>query len=271
MFSFFSFASTRQPFECKDIKIALTEIRELQDEINNLRGEKRQKISQIQDLLEENERLNRTLLRAGLTTPPPTLYPASLQNRYCLSNKCYTPTEFALFGIGILVLGVLVGIVFVAWFRNQCVAEDKFYSYSLDENPGSGGGAAAGAGAAGGAAAGGGVGAALAAGGGGRRGDAQPLNGDVPHSKTGGGDQESSLLSNSDFGGFSSYKYDSVVAVNSPQIRRESMLRSQEDLLGPVVTNIVPSSDDKRNGNVVCNGGSSGAMALGGAPLETMM
>ena len=52
-----------------------------------------------------------------------------LQNQYCWSNKCYTPTEFALFGIGICVLGILIGIVAVAWFRNQCSAEDKYYSY----------------------------------------------------------------------------------------------------------------------------------------------
>ena len=57
-----------------------------------------------------------------------------LQNQYCWSNKCYTPTEFALFGIGICVLGILIGIVAVAWFRNQCSAEDKYYSYSLDGN-----------------------------------------------------------------------------------------------------------------------------------------
>ena len=55
-----------------------------------------------------------------------------LQNQYCWSNKCYTPTEFALFGIGICVLGILIGIVAVAWFRNQCSAEDKYYSYSLE-------------------------------------------------------------------------------------------------------------------------------------------
>ena len=88
----------------------------------------------LQDLLEDNLVLNQTVMRNGLTTPAPTLYPASLQNKYCWSNKCYTPTEFALFGIGILVLGILIGIVAVAWFRNQCSPEDKFYSYSVDES-----------------------------------------------------------------------------------------------------------------------------------------
>ena len=65
-----------------------------------------------------------------------------MQNQYCWSNKCYTPTEFALFGIGICVLGILIGIVAVAWFRNQCSAEDKYYSYSLDGQSRNGGSAA---------------------------------------------------------------------------------------------------------------------------------
>ena len=67
-----------------------------------------------------------------MPTPPSSCIMPSLQNQYCWSNKCYTPTEFALFGIGICVLGILIGIVAVAWFRNQCSAEDKYYSYSLD-------------------------------------------------------------------------------------------------------------------------------------------
>ncbi len=38
------FASTRNPFECKDIKIALTEIRELQDDIEELQRTKNDQI-----------------------------------------------------------------------------------------------------------------------------------------------------------------------------------------------------------------------------------
>jgi hypothetical protein len=129
------FASSRNPFECKDIKIALTEIRELQNDISDLEMYKMEQAARIQHLMESNSQLKRTIQREGLSTPPPTLYPASLQNQYCWSNKCYTPTEFALFGIGICVLGILIGIVAVAWFRNQCSPEDKYYSYSLDGSP----------------------------------------------------------------------------------------------------------------------------------------
>ncbi len=86
---FFSFscrrASRLNPFECKDIKIALHEIRELQNEIENLEMAKADQTRTIQNLLESVERLNRTVMNHGLTTPPPTLYPASLQNR---CDKC---------------------------------------------------------------------------------------------------------------------------------------------------------------------------------------
>jgi len=50
------FASTRNPFECKDIKIALTEIRELQNHIEELEYNKAQQVRTIQNLLEETHR-----------------------------------------------------------------------------------------------------------------------------------------------------------------------------------------------------------------------
>ena len=52
----FDFARSRNPFECKDIKIALTEIRALQDQIDTLEIDKRNKIRTIQNLMEDNIR-----------------------------------------------------------------------------------------------------------------------------------------------------------------------------------------------------------------------
>ena len=37
--------------------------------------------ARIQSLMEDNSQLKRTIANGGLTTPPPTLYPASLQVR----------------------------------------------------------------------------------------------------------------------------------------------------------------------------------------------
>jgi GTPase SAR1 family protein len=234
------FASTNNPFECKDIKIALTEIRELQNHIEDLENYRVDQAERIQHLMESNTQLKRTIQLEGLSTPSPTLYPQSLQNQYCWSNKCYTPTEFALFGIGICVLGILIGIVAVAWFRNQCSPEDKYYSYSLDhDRTGSGNGVA-------------GVGLAPMANGG----VETTPNGDISMHR-----QDSSLLSHSDSGGFNSHKYDSVVAVSARDPSSAHLHSSQNELLQ---TDIVRAHEDQRNGNVVYEGSN-------GCPLETMM
>ena len=46
--------------------------------------------------------------------------------KYCLTNDCYTPTEFILFGLGICILGVMIGVVAVAWFKNLCLDKDEY-------------------------------------------------------------------------------------------------------------------------------------------------
>ena len=125
------FARSRNPFECKDIKIALTEIRELQDRIADLRDDKQYRIRTIQKLMEENVLLNRSLSAAGVRIPEKKAMPEHLTNSYCLTSRCYTPTEFGLFGVGICILGIMIGIVAVAWVKNQCLPEDKLYEYNL--------------------------------------------------------------------------------------------------------------------------------------------
>ena len=106
-----NFARSRNPFECKDIKLALTEIRELHQKIGNLESDKETKIRTIQSLMEENLRLNQSLLQRGITPAPPVSRLSSQQNAYCLTNSCYTPTEFALYGVCIF-----IGSIFVAVF-----------------------------------------------------------------------------------------------------------------------------------------------------------
>ena len=217
--------------------------------------------------------------------------------RYCLTSRCYTPTEFALFGIGICVLGILIGVVAVAFFRSQCVAEEKLYEYSVDDGNPAAAGAAGGAAGGGGAGAGGGfVGGAgggavnpfnaavltsvEGAGPGGRNGSGVP-NGDigqvtilisqmsdnVANEVCSPSCQDASLLSHSDSGGFISHKADSVVAVagGGTISKRDSHLFATEaDSLD------IFSREDKRNGNAYYGAGAAGAGG-GGAPLETMM
>ncbi|XP_040563480.1 uncharacterized protein [Lepeophtheirus salmonis] len=131
--SLFEFSRSNTPFECKDIQIALTEIRQLQIEIESLTKEKHKKIQTIFTLKERNRKLEVEVSKKQLATPPPNIYPSSLHNRYCISHKCYTPTEFALFGLGICILGIMIGVVAVAWLRNQCSSEEKLYEFGVDD------------------------------------------------------------------------------------------------------------------------------------------
>ena len=50
----YNFAKTRNPFECKDIKIALTEIMELQKEVEQLQFTKDQQVN----VLNNNQKIN---------------------------------------------------------------------------------------------------------------------------------------------------------------------------------------------------------------------
>ena len=50
-----------------------------QNEVQGLEMYKMEQAARIQSLMEDNSKLKRTINNNGLTTPPPTLYPASLQ------------------------------------------------------------------------------------------------------------------------------------------------------------------------------------------------
>ena len=39
-----------------------------------------------------------------------------LRSDYCSANKCYTPTEFTLLGLGSMMLGVVLGVTCILWF-----------------------------------------------------------------------------------------------------------------------------------------------------------
>lgn len=120
----FDLAKSLDPFECKDIKIALSEIRKLHKDIKKLNIEHDQKTRIISNLLEEVRDLNRTLKTFGISTKRPQHEPQE-GLEYCALNRCYTPTEFALFGIGAIVMGVMLGVVGISWFKQQCLPDEK--------------------------------------------------------------------------------------------------------------------------------------------------
>merc|ERR1719431_158736 len=61
------YALSRDPFQCKDIEIALTEIRELQNHIDSLVKEEMDNKNIIQDLIEQRNELQKVLNMHGLT------------------------------------------------------------------------------------------------------------------------------------------------------------------------------------------------------------
>ena len=101
------FAQPRVPFVRKDIKIALAEIRQLQNDIRDLQSDKKNKIRTIEALMESNIRLNNTLHELGINLAPSTgpIYQAGLANEYCRISRCYRPTEIGFFGVWVCVLG----------------------------------------------------------------------------------------------------------------------------------------------------------------------
>jgi len=117
------FALSREAFQCKDIEIALTEIRQLQNSLDNLKREEESKKEVIENLSAENYILSETLKSYGLTTAAP-LPEKQLGSEYCSKNRCYTPTEFALFGVGTIVMGIMVGVVGISWFKHQCLPDE---------------------------------------------------------------------------------------------------------------------------------------------------
>lgn len=118
------YALSREPFECKDIEIALTEIRQLQNHIDSLIKEEQDKKNIIQDLIEQRNELQKVLTMHGLTTPPPNSE-RQKGSTYCSVNKCYTPTEFAMFGLGAIVMGTMLGVIGISWFKHQCLPDEK--------------------------------------------------------------------------------------------------------------------------------------------------
>jgi len=109
------YAISRDPFECKDIEVALTEIRELQNNIKTLKKDEKAKENKITDLIHDREELKRILqqYQIEVSTVQPRLQP------YCSYNRCFTPTESALLGVGAVVVGAFLGVLLISWLQHQ--------------------------------------------------------------------------------------------------------------------------------------------------------
>ena len=100
----YNFASTHNPFQCKDINIALTEIGELQEKSQELEETIVALKVDKNKATEENFQLEQQLKKQNQETSN-SGYAASLQYKYCSSHKCYSPMEFAIYGFGICIAG----------------------------------------------------------------------------------------------------------------------------------------------------------------------
>lgn len=118
------YARSRQPFECKDIEIALTEIRELQNEIDTLKRDELDKQNIIDELQRERNLLQGQIRDYGITSERPSAA-AQGSGAYCAVNKCYTTTEFVLLGLGAVIGGVMVGVIGISWFKYSCLPNEK--------------------------------------------------------------------------------------------------------------------------------------------------
>ena len=136
------FAKSRTPFECKDIKIALTEIRELQDRISDLNNDKQYRIRTIQSMMEENIRLNLSLsgCKKVMESESNGLKQKSPED-YDLVARCYTPTEFGVFlglGVGISITCIIIGVVAFASLKSQCLPKNRiandYITYEVEED-----------------------------------------------------------------------------------------------------------------------------------------
>jgi len=117
------YAISREPFECKDIEIALTEIRELQNQVDNLVDEEEAKDIEITELEQQRDQLQSALIQYQLAST--TSQPSHLHGSYCTLNKCYTSSEFTLLGVGAAVLGILLGVLLISWYKQQCLPDER--------------------------------------------------------------------------------------------------------------------------------------------------
>jgi len=97
---------------------------ELTNSLDQAKEKVREKETYISQIVEERNEFKRTLDQYGITTPHPDSQRRQGDD-FCTENRCYTPTEFALFGIGAIVMGVMLGVVGISWFKHQCLPDEK--------------------------------------------------------------------------------------------------------------------------------------------------
>lgn len=115
--SLWNFSKSIEPFECKDIKQALSDISTLYYKINNLEIKQKNYSQIIQNLSEENKKLNVILLHNNITSK------SKLTNRQIqcyLNNNCFTNTEFIIFIVCFFIFGIITPFLLKGIIKGCC-------------------------------------------------------------------------------------------------------------------------------------------------------
>ena len=101
-----------------------TKLLGLQTHMDSLVVENNAMKRRIQYLLENKSRLETVIRQNSLTTARPSLE-RQQDSSYCAVNRCYNPKEFALFGVGAIIMGCMVGAVAISWLKKLEVNQNR--------------------------------------------------------------------------------------------------------------------------------------------------
>ena len=96
----------------------------LQTHMDSLVVENNAMKRRIQYLLENKSRLETVIRQNSLTSARPSLE-RQQDSSYCAVNRCYNPKEFALFGVGAIIMGCMVGAVAISWLKKLEVNQNR--------------------------------------------------------------------------------------------------------------------------------------------------
>ena len=101
-----------------------TKLLGLQTHMDSLVVENNAMKRRIQYLLENKSRLETVIRQNSLTSARPSLE-RQQDSSYCAVNRCYNPKEFALFGVGAIIMGCMVGAVAISWLKKLEVNQNR--------------------------------------------------------------------------------------------------------------------------------------------------
>ena len=76
------------------------------------------------EVKQERQSLTNSLFN-NITTKATGTVKLTSRQEFCLSNKCVSLTEFILFGLGTVLLGVIGGVAAISYVRKKCLMEEE--------------------------------------------------------------------------------------------------------------------------------------------------